>query len=173
MSLLKTRLLKIRLFTFQTSHNELDIPLPQFESLSKNWEKYVFDWEELNFEHIAEILTLGKGPLISQFLNGKLTLTFFINPPPPANKTSNLLFNVTLYIKINHPTYWQVWIFTFKEGSFEIRMDYNDVKKYIGVTLKIDRLSHAVFNTAAPLNNNTKLPSNQTCVRFWSIETMN
>ena len=58
-------LLKIRLFTFQTSHNELDIPLPQFESLSKNWEKYVFDWEELNFEHIAEILTLGKGPLIS------------------------------------------------------------------------------------------------------------
>ena len=76
MSLLKTRLLKIRLFTFQTSHNELDIPLPQFESLSKNWEKYVFDWEELNFEHIAEILTLGKGSLISQFLNGKLTSSF-------------------------------------------------------------------------------------------------
>ena len=30
------------------------------------------------------------------------------------------------------------------------------------LTLKIDRLSYAVLNIAAPYNNNTKLPSNQT-----------
>ena len=36
--------------------------------------------------------------------------------------------------------------------------------------LKVDRLSYAVLNIAAPRNNNTKLPSNQTCanIRFWS-----
>ena len=31
------------------------------------------------------------------------------------------------------------------------------------LTLKIDRLSYAVLNIAAPSNNNTKLPSNQMC----------
>ena len=34
----------------------------------------------------------------------------------------------------------------------------------ICLTLKIDRLSYAVLNTEAPCNNNnTKLPSSQTC----------
>ena len=38
----------------------------KFNSLSKNWEKYVFHWEKWNFEHIwnfahtAEILALGQ-----------------------------------------------------------------------------------------------------------------
>ena len=38
--------------------------------------------------------------------------------------------------------------------------------------LKIDLLSYAVLNIAAPFNNNTKLPSHQTCahIRFWSGE---
>ena len=40
-------------------------------------------------------------------------------------------------------------------------------------TLKIDRLSYAVVNVAAPCNNNTKSPSNQTCagICFSSDET--
>ena len=25
----------------------------QFKNLSKNWEKYIFQWEKLNFEHLA------------------------------------------------------------------------------------------------------------------------
>ena len=38
----------------------------KFKNLSKNWEKCVFHWEELNFEHTgnsvhtAEFLALGK-----------------------------------------------------------------------------------------------------------------
>ena len=42
------------------------------------------------------------------------------------------------------------------------------------LTLKIDRFSNALFHIVALYNNNTKLPSNQTClhIRFWSGEKM-
>ena len=33
------------------------------------------------------------------------------------------------------------------------------------LTLKIDRLLYTVLKIAVPCNNNTKLPSNQTCAR--------
>ena len=39
--------------------------------------------------------------------------------------------------------------------------------------LKVNRLSYAVLNIAAPCNNNTKLPSNQSArIRLWSGKKM-
>ena len=42
------------------------------------------------------------------------------------------------------------------------------------LTLKIDCLSYAALNIAVLCNNNTKLPTNQTCarIRFWIGEKM-
>ena len=40
------------------------------------------------------------------------------------------------------------------------------------LTLKINCLSYAVLNIATQCNNNTKLPSNQTHIRFSSGEKM-
>ena len=50
--------------------------------------------------------------LVNRFWNGKRHSDVFHKPtwppPPPPNKTSNLIFDVTLYIKINPPTYWRI-----------------------------------------------------------------
>ena len=42
------------------------------------------------------------------------------------------------------------------------------------LSLKIDRLTHGVLNIVALCNNNTKLPSNETCagIRVWSDKNM-
>ena len=41
------------------------------------------------------------------FRTENVTATFFTNPPPLPNKMSNLVFDLALYIKINHPAYWR------------------------------------------------------------------
>ena len=53
-------------------------------------------------------MKLNNGPLVHRFWNRKSHCDAFHKPTLfPPNKRSNLIFDVTFYIKINYSTYWR------------------------------------------------------------------